>query len=70
MIPEQLTQPPVRLRSPASPKNYFFYIAMKVHAEKEIFLVVFEEEIRRNVWPERVTEVNWFEVIGRANQEP
>ena len=70
MIPEQLTQPPVHLRGPASPKNDFFYIAMKGHAENDILLVVFGEEIRRSIWPERVTKVNWFEVIGCANQEP
>ena len=70
MIPEQFTQPPVHLRGPARPKNNFLYLAMKVETEKEVLLVEFGEEIRRNIWPKRITEVDWFEVIGCANQGP
>ena len=70
MIPEQLAQPLVHLRGPASPKNDFFYLTMKVDSENEVLLVVFGEEVRRNIWPKRVAEIDWFEMIGCANQRP
>ena len=70
MIPEQLTQPPICLWGPASPKNDFLYVATKVVAEQEVFLKVFVVEIIRNIWPKWITEVDWFEVIGCANQGP
>ena len=70
MIPEQLTQPPVHLWSPASPKNDFFYLATKDETESDIFHVVFDEEVRRNIWPKRITEINWFEVIRCVSQGP
>jgi len=70
MIPEQLTQPPIRLRGPASPKNDFLYVATKFVAEQEVSLEIFVEEIMRNIWPKRITEVDWFEVIGCASQGP
>jgi len=70
MIPEQLTQPPVHLRGPASPENDFLYVATKVATEEDVSLVEFGEEVSRDIWPKRVTEVDWFEVIGCANQRP
>ena len=70
MIPEQLTQLPIYLRGSASPKNDIFYPATKSGTEMEVLQVEFAEEIRRNIWPKWITEVNWFEVMGCANQGP
>ena len=43
---------------------------MKVGTENEVLQEEFGEETRRNIWPKRITEVDWFEVMRCANQGP